>query len=44
MNRPAVRSSLIPDEFSLSLLRYCLEVMSHLARILPALYARFGND
>jgi hypothetical protein len=44
MNSRAVRLSLIPDAFGLSLLRHCSEEMGHLARILPSLFARFGHD
>lgn len=44
MNKSAVRSKLAPDAAGLALLRHCSEEMGHLARILPALYAKFGNE
>ncbi|MEE3331808.1 MAG: hypothetical protein VX246_13140 [Myxococcota bacterium] len=43
LNRPAVRRHLLPDVDGLHLLRHCSDEMNHLARILPALYERFGT-
>ena len=42
MNTRAARIANSPDSFGLKLLRHCAEEMSHLAKILPALYAALG--
>lgn len=34
----------LPDDFGTALLRHCSEEMNHLARILPELHARFGDQ
>jgi hypothetical protein len=44
MSSREARIKLIPDDFGLKLLRHCSEEMSHLAAILPGLYARFRDD
>ena len=44
LNSRVVRARLVRDDAGLDLLRHCSEEMNHLARILPDLYARFGNE
>lgn len=43
LNRPAIRRRPVSDAMGLNLLAHCAKEMNHLARMLPELYAEFGE-
>jgi hypothetical protein len=43
LNTTERRAEAVPEQFGFYLLRHCAAEMNHLARILPALHAKFGS-